>query len=98
MCFGAGRSNRRDKLAVRHLLLTWHGRLQDEKNSVGAGWYSGADTLGQSAEIVGETCCLHRFVWALAQVAVFKYFTGGSVKYRVGFIGDILALRAQWRR
>ena len=54
-------------------------------NGVGAGGHAGANTLGESAKVVGVGADTDGLVWTAAGVMVFKSLSGLGVNGGVGF-------------
>ena len=65
-----------DEAAIGDFAAAWNSRRSYEVNGVGAGGHAGADTLGESSNVV---------VWTAAEVMVFESLAGLGVNVGVGF-------------
>ena len=83
-----------DAYAMEFLFLRTEGgnevsawnRIRSYKvNGFGAGGHAGADTLGESAKVVGVGANPDGLVWTAAEVVVFESLAGLGVNDGVGF-------------
>ena len=65
-------------------VTVWNCRRSYEVNVVGAGGHAGADTLGESAKVVGEGVDPDSLVYTVAEVMVFESLSGPGVNDGVG--------------
>ena len=73
------------KAAIGDFAAAWNLRQSYEVNGVGAGGHAGAETLGESAKVVGVGANPDRLIWTVAEVVVLKSLVSLGVNDRVGF-------------
>ena len=75
-----------DEAAIGDFSTAWNSRRSYEVNGVGSGGHAGANTLGESAKVVGVGANTDSLVWTVDEVVVFKSLAGIGVNDRVGFV------------
>ena len=73
-------------MAIGDFAALWNRIRSYEVNGFGAGGHAGADTLGESAKVVGVGANTDSLVWTVDEVVVFKRLAGIGVNDRVGFV------------
>ena len=74
-----------DEAAIGDFSAAWNRRRSYEVNGIGAGGHAGANTLGESAKVVGLGADPYGLVWTASEVMVFERLDGLSVNDGVGF-------------
>ena len=74
-----------DEAAIGEFAVAWNLRRSYEVNGVGSGGHAGADTLGESAKVVGIGADPYCLVWAAAELMIFYSLAGPGVNDGVGF-------------
>ena len=74
-----------DEAAIGDFSTAWNSRRSYEVNGVGSGGHAGADTLGESAKVVGIGADPYCLVWAAAELMIFYSLAGPGVNDGVGF-------------
>ena len=74
-----------DKAAIDDFASAWNCQQSYKINGVGAGGHAGANTLGDSAKVVGVGANPDGIVWNASGVVVFESLAGLGVNDRVGF-------------
>ena len=73
-----------DKAAICDFVAAWNRRQSYKVNGVGAGGNAGADTLGESAKVVGVGANPDGLVWTAAEVVVSESLASLGVNDGVG--------------
>ena len=74
-----------DEAAIGDFAAAWNRRQIYKVNGVGAGGHAGANTLGESAKVVGVGTNPDGLVWTAAEVVVFKSLASIGVNDIFGF-------------
>ena len=74
-----------DEAAIDDFASAWNCQQSYKINGVGAGGHAGANTLGDSAKVVGVGANPDGLVWNASGVVVFESLAGLGVNDRVGF-------------
>ena len=74
-----------NKAAIGDFAAVWNHQRSYKLNGVGDGGHAGADTLGESAKVVGIGTNPDGLVWTAAEVVVFESLAGLNVNGGVGF-------------
>ena len=74
-----------NEAAIGDFAAAWNRRRSYEVNGVGAGGHAGADTLVDSAKVVGVGTDLDSPVWTASEVMVLEILAGLGVYDGVGF-------------